>query len=1369
VLKDWKVYLDTNTNGQLDPGETFTLSDTNGNYSFTNLRPGSYTVSEEIQPGWKETYPGISITTTGSNIQLSSPSSPIVDTATYASTAATKLIGLDKLWADPRFSNIKGQGYSTVIIDTGIDGTNPLFGADANNDGIADKIVYQYDFADNDSLASDKNSHGSNIASIAAAVAPGANLIVLKVFKDSGTGSFAYLEKALQWVNQNASAYNVASVNLSLGDGQDWNTSLSRYGIGDELAAIASQNILISAAAGNNFYNYNSAVGLAYPASDPSVISVGAVWADNFGARTFSNGATDYSTSADAIASFSQRSPRLDVFAPGALITGANATGGSITLGGTSQATPYISAVATLATQIAQTYLGRKLTLDEFRTLLRTKSDLIIDGDNENDNVTNTGASYPRINVEALAAGILALSSTPTTPPGSTPTSNGNNTSLQIPDSSNLNLSHSVTLAAGQIATDLNFGNQQLNNTVTGGSGDDNYLVNNPDTVIIEQPNGGIDSVQASVTYTLPANVENLTLVGTANINGKGNELDNVLIGNSGNNLLSGGAGNNTLKGGAGNDALYSSATSIDKLAGGNGDDIYEVLNELTTIVENPDEGTDTVFTNVNYTLAANVEHMYLFGSANGTGNAGDNTIIGYGVGDHVIDGEAGNDHLSGGDGNDILKGGAGNNTLNGGAGNDILYNSATSVDKLAGGSGDDTYEVLNELTTIVENPGKGNDTVFTNVNYTLAANVENMYLFGSVNGTGNAGDNAIVGSGVGDNVIDGEAGNDTLKGGDGNNTLKGGAGNDWLYSSATSIDKLAGGAGNDIYEVLNELTTIVENPDEGTDTVFTNVNYTLAANVEHMYLFGSANGTGNAGDNTIVGYGVGEHVIDGGAGNDNLSGGDGKDTLKGGDGNDTLKGGLGNNTLDGGAGNDWLSSSATSTDKLAGGAGDDLYEVLNELTTIVENPDEGTDTVFTNVNYTLAANVEHMYLFGSANGTGNAGDNTIVGYGVGEHVIDGEAGNDNLSGGDGKDTIKGGTGNDTIKGGTGNNTLDGGAGNDWLYSSATSVDNLAGGAGDDLYEVLNGLATIVENPDEGTDTVFTNVNYTLAANVEHMYLFGSANGTGNAGDNTIIGYGASANLIDGGAGNDNLLGGDGNDTLKGGTGNNTLDGGAGNDWLSSSATSVDNLAGGSGDDIYEVLNELTTIVENPGEGTDTVFTNVNYTLAANVEHMYLFGSANGTGNAGDNTIIGYGAGDHVINGGAGNDNLSGGAGNDTFVFDSASFLNSVISGIDTIGDFTVNQDKIQLSKAAFSALNTLGTTLTDYNPSNLTGDFSVVMNATEQSTAELTTAKIIYNNQTGGLFYNSNGTDNGFGLNGGKFAQLNAGLNLNKNDFNLV
>jgi Ca2+-binding RTX toxin-like protein len=92
--------------------------------------------------------------------------------------------------------------------------------------------------------------------------------------------------------------------------------------------------------------------------------------------------------------------------------------------------------------------------------------------------------------------------------------------------------------------------------TMLGGTGDDTYIVDNTGDVVIENLDEGTDLVQSSVSYTLSANVENLTLTGTASINGTGNVLDNVIIGNSGNNVLSGLAGNDTLTGNSGNDTL---------------------------------------------------------------------------------------------------------------------------------------------------------------------------------------------------------------------------------------------------------------------------------------------------------------------------------------------------------------------------------------------------------------------------------------------------------------------------------------------------------------------------------------------------------------------------------------------------------------------------------------------------------------------------------------------------------------------------------------------------------------------------------------------------------------------------------------------
>jgi Ca2+-binding RTX toxin-like protein len=134
-----------------------------------------------------------------------------------------------------------------------------------------------------------------------------------------------------------------------------------------------------------------------------------------------------------------------------------------------------------------------------------------------------------------------------------------------------------------------NLGNNQLNggdgkdtlngsagaDTLIGGIGNDTYIIDSNDT-IIEAVSSGTDTIQANFIFDLNtvANIENLTLIGTANLNGTGTAGNNTLIGNSGNNQLNGGAGNDTLKGGTGNDILVGSLGN-DSLTGGTGRDRF--------------------------------------------------------------------------------------------------------------------------------------------------------------------------------------------------------------------------------------------------------------------------------------------------------------------------------------------------------------------------------------------------------------------------------------------------------------------------------------------------------------------------------------------------------------------------------------------------------------------------------------------------------------------------------------------------------------------------------------------------------------------------------------------------------------------------
>jgi Ca2+-binding RTX toxin-like protein len=177
--------------------------------------------------------------------------------------------------------------------------------------------------------------------------------------------------------------------------------------------------------------------------------------------------------------------------------------------------------------------------------------------------------------------------------------------------------------------------------------------------------------VLSSATFTLGDNIEILTLTGTGNINGTGNAGNNTLIGNSGINVLSGGAG----------------------------DDTYVISTLGDTIIENANEGTDTVLSSATFKLGNNIENLTLTGSAaiHGTGNAGNNSITGN-VAGNVLFGDDGNDSLDGGDGNDSLIGGAGDDVFTVGTGDDVINGGAGTDTVFFSGNYSD-YEPLTTTT----------------------------------------------------------------------------------------------------------------------------------------------------------------------------------------------------------------------------------------------------------------------------------------------------------------------------------------------------------------------------------------------------------------------------------------------------------------------------------------------------------------------------------------------------------------------------------------------------------------------------------------------------------------------------------------------
>jgi Ca2+-binding RTX toxin-like protein len=260
--------------------------------------------------------------------------------------------------------------------------------------------------------------------------------------------------------------------------------------------------------------------------------------------------------------------------------------------------------------------------------------------------------------------------------------------------------------------------------SMAGGAGDDIYVIDDVGDAVVELADGGIDRVMASLDWTLDPEVEWLSLAGTEDLDGTGNDLDNRIDGNVGDNQLDGAAGEDrlygdagadTLIGGAGNDKLFgqSGADTLvggdgedsldggrgaDSMAGGAGNDTYRVDHADDAVLEDALGGHDRVVASIDWTLGDDLEQLILVGAddLNGTGNAANNRL----------DGNAGANSLEGGDGNDRILGNAGADTLIGGAGDDVLVGGWGS-DVLEGGAGADRFvlrgPVVGSETTIVD------------------------------------------------------------------------------------------------------------------------------------------------------------------------------------------------------------------------------------------------------------------------------------------------------------------------------------------------------------------------------------------------------------------------------------------------------------------------------------------------------------------------------------------------------------------------------------------------------------------------------------------------------------------------------------------
>ena len=814
-------------------------------------------------------------------------------------------------------------------------------------------------------------------------------------------------------------------------------------------------------------------------------------------------------------------------------------------------------------------------------------------------------------------------------------------------------------------------GNDTLNgaggaDVLTGGLGDDTYLVDDLNDQTVELDGEGTDTVRTSVSgWTLGDHLENLVWIGTGGGTLNGNGLDNEITGDSGADSLDGGAGADILRGGLGNDTYYldnandqvidtggtdtvitgldfsiwssgvenvraaagagpvyfdgdANANELeggdsndtldghggaDTLIGGLGDDSYWVDSASDVIVEAEDEGTDLVYaTTALYVLADNVDNLTFMGTGPFAGYGNDIANI-----------------IRGADDDDTLRGYGGADTLYGGLGSNVLI----------GGLGDDMYVVSSEDDILYEEENEGYDTVTTAVSsFTLFPNVEALIFVGSgdFEGIGNASEN----------LISGGAGNDTLDGGSG-------------------ADLLIGGLGDDVYVIDDLLDVIQEHAGEGDDAIWTTLGaYSLAGtDIEALVFIGAGDfdGTGNGADNVLTG-GDGDDRLDGAAGADQMDGGWGDDTYvvdnvgdvisdafgwdtvettlntyvlpddvevltfvgtgnftgTGNNGDNDLNGGAGDDTLAGLDGDDWLNGGA-GADLLDGGLGDDLYFIDDEDDQIIEAG--GRDAVDTTLStYTLQTDLEDLYFSGTGNftGTGNASDNEI-------YALDGD------------DTLEGLDGDDLLSGGAGDDILNGGAGHD-LLSGDAGADVMTGGDGDDLYMVDDANDQVVELADGGFDGLQTTLtSYTLTANVEALFYMGTDDFTGVGND--------ADNLMSGGDGDDDLTGGAGDDVVAGGWG-------------------ADVMRGGTGNDTYLVEDETDQVIELAGEGVDLVITTLQqYILGDTLEDLtyagdYSDGRFTGIGNAQDNILTGsYGA--DLLAGGDGSDTMIGGDGADVY------------------------------------------------------------------------------------------------------------------------
>jgi subtilisin family serine protease len=327
----------------------------------------------------------------------------------------------DFLWVDQARDAFKvnGSGMTVAVLDTGLNIAHVDFAG-----RILAQVNFTRDNGEDKHNANDGQGHGTNVGGIIAAggnhtgIAPGANIIPIKVLPNVGSGDFAWIDQALQWVIDNRETHHITAVCMSLGDSGNYTSDVFpiwqflRNGIRRKIRTLRAARVAVVIAAGNDFYPHSSRQGMSFPAIVRECVSVGAVYDSDGGGFIYpSSGAESFATKRGQITPFSQRlhssvnpTTHTDIFAPGAPVTasGIGTPTASSTQHGTSQATPVVTGLILLLQEFYQRWQGELPTVDQLVSWLQTGGVPIYDGDDENDNVQHTHLTYTR--ADALSA-----------------------------------------------------------------------------------------------------------------------------------------------------------------------------------------------------------------------------------------------------------------------------------------------------------------------------------------------------------------------------------------------------------------------------------------------------------------------------------------------------------------------------------------------------------------------------------------------------------------------------------------------------------------------------------------------------------------------------------------------------------------------------------------------------------------------------------------------------------------------------------------------------------------------------------------------------------------------------------------------------